>query len=103
MAKIKLNPDPTFSYPVTIPVPGGEAASIVFTFKHRTRDEIIPWLENLKGKTDAACVTDMATAWDLDEEFSPENVERLCQNYGGAGTAILDTYLSELRGARVKN
>lgn len=103
MAKIKLDPNPTFDAPVLIPIAGGEPASVRFTFKHRTRDAVVAWLDEIKDKKDAAIVQDAASGWELDDAFTAENVERLCQNYGGAADAIFQTYLRELRGARVKN
>jgi hypothetical protein len=45
----------------------------------------------------------MASAWDLDDEFNADNIDRLLQNYGGSGRSIFDTYLRELNGARAKN
>lgn len=103
MAKIKLDADPSFKATVSIPIPGADNADVLFTFKHRTRDECVKWLEGITKKKDSQVVTEMATAWDLDDEFNAKNAERLCQNYGGAGSAIFDCYLRELRGARAKN
>jgi hypothetical protein len=40
MAKFKLSPDPTFVFPVQIPVPGGDSAPVKFTFKYRTQSEM---------------------------------------------------------------
>lgn len=102
-AKLKLTPDPTFKAPVSIPVPGSQDASVVFTFKHRTREAVLAWLEQDKDAGDVATVNAVAMGWDLDDEFNDENINRLCQNYAGAGFAIVNTYLSELRGARTKN
>lgn len=103
MARLKLNPEPTFKAKVGIPVPGGRPADVQFTFKHRTRDEVIDWLDGSREASDVQSVMDCAIAWDLDDEFTAENVERLCNNYTGAGMAIVGTYLDELRGARAKN
>jgi hypothetical protein len=103
MPKLKLTPDPTFKAPVLIPVPGGPDASVVFTFKHRTREQVLAWLEEDKDAGDVPTVNAVALGWDLDDEFNDANIERLCQNYAGAGYAIVNTYLTELRGARTKN
>lgn len=103
MAKIKLIAEPSFSFPVPIPVPGGEPVQVRFTFKHRTRDAVLAWAGEIKDKPDAAVIAEMATAWELDDAFDDDNLERLCQNYAGAAAAIFDTYLRELRGAREKN
>lgn len=103
MAKIKLAPDATFHAVVMIPVHGAEPAAVKFTFKHRPRTETVKWLESLDGSNDASIVQEMASGWDLDDEFSEANINLLLQNYGGAGKAIFDKYLAELSGARAKN
>lgn len=103
MAKIKLEADPTFKAPVGIPVPGSSPALVEFTFKHRTRDAVLKWLEESRDASDVETVKAMATAWELDDEFNDENIAKLCNNYAGAGFAIVQAYLDELRGARSKN
>lgn len=103
MAKLKLNPEPTFKAKVGIPVPGSRPVDVEFTFKHRARDEILAWLDDNRDATDVQSVEQCVVGWGLEDEFSRENVERLCNNYPGAGMAILAAYLDELRGARAKN
>lgn len=103
MAKLKLNPEPTFKSKVGIPVPGARPAEVTFTFKHRTRDESIAWIEGSRNDNDVDSVMECVVGWDLEDEFNAENVGRLCNNYPGSGLAIIATYLDELRGARVKN
>jgi hypothetical protein len=103
MAKLKLTPDPTFKAKVGIPVPGQDSADVEFTFKHRTRDETMAWLKEVTQMTDTDTLMGLAVGWDLDDEFTRENVERLCTNYGGSGAAVLNKYLAELRGERTKN
>lgn len=103
MAKLKLNPEPTFKAKVGIPVPGSRPAEVLFTFKHRTRDEVIAWVEGSRDATDVDSVLDVVVGWELEDEFNRENVERLCNNYPGSGLVIISAYLDELRGARVKN
>lgn len=103
MAKLKLNPEPTFKAKVPVPVPGAAPADVQFTFKWRKRDEVKDWLEAVQDKTDAEIIMDAAVAWDLDDEFTLENAERLCNAYIGAGREFVSTYLDELRGVRAKN
>lgn len=102
MTKLKLAAEPTFKAKVSIPLPGAAPADVEFTFKHRTRDQIVEWLEK-RDTSDIDSVKDCAIGWELDDEFTDENIGRLCQNYLGAGYAIVTTYLTELRGARAKN
>lgn len=105
MAKLKLDPNPTFDYAVAIPVAGGDPVAVRFTFKHRSRKDVLAWVESLKDSesTDVDQVMAVATGWELDDAFTREHVEALCENYGGASRAILDTYMREIRGAREKN
>lgn len=103
MAKLTLDPNPTFDYPVSIPRPGLDPVAVRFTFRHRGLRDVQDWLKALDGREDADIVMDMASGWELDDAFTRENVAALCDNYGGASRAIYDTYLRELRGAREKN
>lgn len=103
MAKLRLNPEPTFKAKVGIPVPGAAPAPVLFTFKHRTRDEAAAWLQLHENSESSAVVQDCVVGWDLEDEFTPENVDRLCNNFPGAGVAIFNAYIDELRGIRVKN
>ena len=102
-AKLKLCPDPTFKAYVQVPVPGAGTAPVQFTFKHRSREQVLAWLEEDKEAGDVPTVKAVAIGWDLDDEFNDENIAKLCSNYAGAGFAIVQTYLDELRGARAKN
>lgn len=105
MAKLKLEPNPTFDAPVSIPRPGLDPVDVRFTFRHRTRSAVLAWIESIgkDQKADIDQVMDVASGWELDDAFTREHVEALCENYGGASRAILETYLRELRGAREKN
>ena len=95
MPKLKLIPDPTFKAKVAIPVKGGESVEVLFTFKGRTRDELKEFSESRKDKTDTETFKEMVVGWELDDEFTPENVDRLLQNYIGAGVACYMKYMDE--------
>jgi hypothetical protein len=103
MAKLKLNPEPTFRAKVPVPVPGAGSSPVAFNFKWRKREEVVDWLDTAKDMTDAQIIMDCAIGWDLDDEFTLENAERLCNTYAGAGREFVNTYLDELRGVRAKN
>jgi hypothetical protein len=104
MAKIKLDPNPTFQAPVTVPVHGAEPVQVSFTFRHRTRSAWEAWLKDeLPNLSDAEVIQALACGWELDDEFSAENIGRLLENYGGVGMAVFEAYERELSGARVKN
>jgi len=101
--KLSLNPNPTFTAKVGIPIPGGDPVEVDFTFKHHTKDEIADWLKSKTKETDAEAIMFCVAAWGLDDKFNLENVKRLDQSYAGAAGAIITAYLAELRGARIKN
>ena len=103
MAKLSLVANPTFKAKVGIPVAGGESIDTVFTFKHRTKDELDEFIKTRADKSDAESFLDMVSGWDLQDEFTPENVETLLQNYIGTGLAAFRVYIDELLGARLKN
>lgn len=105
MAKLVLKPAPTFTKAVPVPVHGGDAVPVVFTFKHRTRDDFLAWLNepSKEGRSDVEAIMDVASGWELAEPFDAENVGVLVQNYMGAGRVVIETYINELTGARRGN
>ena len=102
--KISLTKNPTFDAIVEIPVPGKGIAKLGFTFKYRTRDEFNEWRENeLKGLKNVEAIKSVATAWKADDEFNDENLAAFDQLYMQGASAILETYIFEQSGARIKN
>lgn len=102
---LKLKPDPTFVTAVKIPAPTGEIA-IKVEFKHMSKDAYLAFLkaEPEKQRSDEDTILDIATSWiGVDGEFNRENIRELCQQYHGAATAIVQTYIRELTQARVGN
>lgn len=102
MARLTLNPNATFELKVAVSVPGG-SADIGLTFKYRDRDEAKSWIDSHGNTTDAEVILDCVTAWDLDDEFSLENVRRLCKMYPAAPGDISGAYVRELLGIRRGN
>lgn len=103
MAKLTLATEPTFVAPVAIPVPGDKPVPVKFTFLWRTPEELVAWSEDNAKKTDAELVQSMCTGWELDDAWTPENIQALCSKYQQATAALVQTYAAELRGARAKN
>jgi hypothetical protein len=103
MGKIKLNPDPTFSAPVTLPVPGKPSVEVEFTFKHRSREELHAFIEVSGERADADTIMEMCTGWELTDAFNKDNVGLLVSNYIGAPRRIFDTYVEQLVKGREKN
>jgi len=103
MAKLKLVADPTFKGVVSIPVAGAEPVNVEFTFKHRTKPALDEFVKSREGKTDTESVLDTVIGWELSDEFTPENVGLLCDNYAGAGLAIFRAYIDQLIAGKAKN
>lgn len=101
--KFKLEASPTFKAKVSIPVPGGKAEKVEFTFRHRTRKEFLAWLSTIENKEDPDIVLDVASGWELEDPFDREHIEKMCENFMGSAKAVLDVYLAENAGARLGN
>jgi hypothetical protein len=101
--KLSLNIAPTFKGMVAIPVPGDKAADVEFTFKHRERPDFKEFMENLPGRDDLDVILDVVSAWDLDDPFDKDAVDKLLKRYMGSARAILNHYIEESAGVRVKN
>lgn len=111
MAKISLNAAPTFKASVDIPLPGDTVAAVVFTFKHRTKSDLESQNKRFAAlvesgaelPSDLDTVMDCASAWELDEAFTRDNVALFLDQYHGAARAIAITYALELTQARRGN
>ena len=103
MAKLSLTASPTFVATVQIPIPGKRAIGVEFTFKGRTKSEFTNFLETATGRDDADVLMDIISGWELEDEFSRENVERLMESYPGSSRVIIEKYVQEVTGARVGN
>jgi hypothetical protein len=99
----KIAANPTFVAPVDIPVAGGKDHTAKFTFKHRTKDELIEWRKSITGKVDTDLFLEMVEGWDLTEEFSKENVDLLLQHRQGVAWNTYMVYIEELGKHREKN
>ena len=108
----KLNPNPTFTAKITIPVPGGKAQPLTFKFKRlgrkalrdmfaameKSRDEKVSESEELE------MLMTFIDGWeDVDAEFSEEALGVLCDNFPGAIGAIIQGYTEKMFGAAEKN
>ena len=119
MAKLVLQPNPTFTAPVLIPVPGGKPVAVSFTFRHRGRvaleehqkyiDAVLVKLRDESTTRSEALELDIevvmksATAWEMDDPFNEESLRTLLENYHGAAAAIYATYMRELLQAKAGN
>lgn len=103
MARLTLNPNPTFKAKVEICIAGQAPELVEFTFKHRTRDELDELIKRTEGMSIEDQVMEVACGWELADSFNAENVKLLAQNYITAPAAIRDKYITELIKAREKN
>lgn len=101
--KFSLVPSPTFKAPVAIQVPGGKPVEVEFVFKHRDRENFKELIDSLEGRKDVEVLLDIASGWELEDAFDEKNLQKLVDNYLGAGRAVLETYIAEQTAARVKN
>lgn len=103
MSPLKLVAEPTFKAKVGIPVAGGKAVEIEFTFKHRTKKALDEFIATLQGRQNAEIFMDMVVGWNLADPFNAESVDLLLENYIGAAVATWDAYFDELYKAKRKN
>lgn len=103
MAKLKLVANPTFKATVSIPVAGDEPAVIELTFKHRTKSALDEFIKSREDKEDAESFLEMASGWDLADEFNRASVETLLENYIGAALATYRVYIDQLVAGKTKN
>lgn len=102
-ALFRLDPKPTFDLTVSIPVPGEGYAPVTFTCCYRTRKQYLEFIDGISGKSDADVLSSIVTGWNLGVDFTPENLEKLAENYMGAAAAVLSAYAEELTKVREKN
>lgn len=109
MPKLSLTPKPTFTATVQIPVLGGATEPVQFTFNAKRKAEFADWLKSLDDKkaaakrTDEVLLLEIASGWELAEEFNADNLKELEQVYPGASIAIVGVYIAEYTGAKAGN
>lgn len=101
--KFKLAVEPTFKAKVSIPVPGGKAEPVEFTFKYLTRDEYIQLFSSQPAPSDKDLILQIVTGWELEDEFCADNVEKMLQAYQKAAGAIVSKFAEELGPAKLGN
>lgn len=130
MAKIKLGNRPkTFKHTVKVALPEGGEGSVEMVYKYRTRTEFGVFLDELfaTAKVDNPSVNDddvivslaealaktkdtnadyilqIAEGWNLDEEFTKEKVQQLCDELPGVAMAIIADYRAAISEGRLGN
>jgi hypothetical protein len=102
---LKLNPDPEFTAPVNITVPGRDKPeTITLTFKYRGKKELNDFWAGNKGREDADILMDIVTGWKgIDAEFNKENVVVFLNNYPAFAGELALAYSKYCLESRVKN
>ena len=130
MAKLKLGVRPkTFKHRIKITLPEGGEGSVEMVYHYKTRTEFGVFLDEIladaKVKAQSAAPGDVdvslaealsqtceqnaeyimkiASGWDLEEEFTRENVERLCDELPGAAIEIINAYRVAVAEGRLGN
>ncbi|OAM26211.1 hypothetical protein A7P96_00610 [Eikenella sp. NML03-A-027] len=102
-SKLKLQPHPTFKCKVDIPVPGAGVVEAVFEFKHKGLNELERfWADNVDNP-DPKVAEALVVGWELEDEFTTDNLRTLLDNYPGAARALISAYSEELITARRGN
>lgn len=101
---LKLQPNPTFDWPVTIAEPGGAQTEITLTFRHMGRAEANAFVDQAMSMEDLDALMGIVTGWSgVDGEFSRDNMAQLADAYPSAGKAIFQAWIAGLKGAQTKN
>ena len=125
MAKFTLIQNPTFKADVMLPTVGGEPVKVEFEFKYRDRAELAGlyagWGERHKElglKSEemgleqfTALLIDLqveqlkaiVAGWDIDEEFTDENLRILVSSISATPSAVLAAYSEAFSKARLGN
>lgn len=112
---LKLKPDPRFSAPVLVPVPGADAVEIQLRFRYKTRTELADYSARAAkahgNGSDLELLLEVVDGWEravVDEAgnavpFSREALAALIDAYPGAVLAVLRSYFAAHNEARAKN
>lgn len=101
---LKLVPSDTFKSYIDVRVPGERKPTrLGLTFKYRNIDQRRELADSLEGRPESEVFVDFVTEWEVDAEFTIENVEVFLKSYHGVGLAAWKKYCSELDQAPVGN
>jgi isopropylmalate/homocitrate/citramalate synthase len=131
MAKIRLGARPkTFARKITVPLPEGGEGSIEVQYVYRTRTEFAEFVGDITKAAGTAPPVDttaeavdesirrameatlsanadyimrIATGWDLEHEFTRQNVVQLCDELPGAALAMMSQYREAITEGRLGN
>lgn len=107
----KIAPNPTFTVPVSIHVPGADApGTINITYKFLDPEQLKSWQSSQGNKPLVDSLHEVVMGWSGVEdatgsviEFSKENFNAVLNKYHTAAEDITRAYLQEILGAKRKN
>lgn len=107
---LKLVPNPTFTAPVQITVPGGALETLRVTFRHKSADGLAAWFTANVEKSAKEALLEVIESWSgvVDEKgeevpFSDEALDRLLHGYKPAANELITAYVKALTESRAKN
>lgn len=104
MAKFKLSLSalPDFKLPVKFKLANDQDVEVIFTVKHKKTSELQQLL-NKEGLSTKELIMAIASDWDLEEEYSEDNVNEFSDLFPASTVALTTAYMQALAGQRVKN
>ena len=103
---LKLTPNPTFTAPVEIHVPGSGKIKVPFVFVYKDKEEYKAFTDEAASgkKEELDILLEIVKGWEnCDIPYSPEAFATLLKKYHGSGSSIFAAYVNELTGARLGN
>jgi hypothetical protein len=90
-----LHPGDRFKADVTIPLVGASPTTRNLTFRYRDKPALKIFVEKMEQLDDLQMVQEVVLGWDLEDEFTPENVRAFLDHVPEAAICILRTYMRE--------
>lgn len=103
---LKTTPNPTFTIPVEVTVPGQEKTTMVrVTFRYKNRDELTDFVKRFgDGRADEEVLDEIIENWqDFEEPYSLEYLTRLKVNYPVLSRELMESYIAASAESRRKN
>lgn len=102
---LKIIPDPTFTAPVKLTIPGQDVpGEVSLTFAYLSRTQLAAFIDLSKERSDAESLRALIVGWDgIDVAYDPEQLDRLLDHYPAASKEIFNAYIRLLTDSRVKN
>ena len=112
MSAFTLDPKPTFKMTVQVPIPGEGFAPLELTCKYRNKTERKEFADSVFSAEDGdvnvkmddvQILKEIIVGWNIADKCTPENIEKLAENYPTVPSIVYIDYMSELGKVREKN